>query len=53
MTLESQGMDNLITGLVTAALADVKTCLAVYLAELEQQNLLIAIGQFQGPVTKR
>ena len=46
-------MNNFKTGLVTAARADVKTGLAVYLVELEQQNLFIAIGQFSGPVTKR
>ena len=49
----SQIMDNFSTGLVTAARADVKTGLAVYLAELEQQNLCFVIGQFLGPVTKR
>ena len=41
------------TGPVTASRVGVKTGLAVYLAELEQQNLFIAIGQFLGPVTKR
>ena len=47
-------MDNFSTALVTATRASVKTGLAVYLAELEQQNLLlITIGQLLGPVTKR
>ena len=45
-------MDNFSTRLVTAARAGVKTALAVYLAELEQQSLFIAISQFLGPVTK-
>ena len=46
-------MDKLSTGQATAPRASVKTCLAVYLAELEQQNLLGTIGQFLGPVSKR
>ena len=46
-------MDNFITGLVTAARADVETCLADYLAELDQQNLFIEIGQFSGLFTTR
>ena len=46
-------MDNFSTGLVTASRAGVKTGLAVYLAELEQQNLFIAVGQFFWPVTRR
>ena len=41
------------TGLVTAARARVKTGLVVYLAKLEQQNLLSINGQLLGPVTKR
>ena len=41
------------TGLVTAARARVKTGLAVYLAELGQQKLLMTIGQYLVPVTKR
>ena len=41
-------MDNFSSGLVTAAKASVKTGLAVYHAELEQQNMFIAIGQFLG-----
>ena len=45
-------MDNFSTGLVTTGRAGVKTGLAVYLAELEEQNLCIAIGPFLGPVTK-
>ena len=51
--LESLVMDNFSTGLGTAARAGVKTGLAVCLAELEQQNLFIAICQFLGLVTKR
>ena len=39
------------TRLVNAAIAKVKTGLAVSLAELEPQNLLRTIGQFLGPVT--
>ena len=39
-------MDNSSTGLVSAAKASIKTGLAVHLAELEQQNLFIAIGHF-------
>ena len=46
-------MDNFSAGLVTAARAGVRTGLAVNLAELEQQNLFRAVGQFLGPVTKR
>ena len=46
-------MDNSSTVLSTAARAGVKTGLAVYLAILEQQNLLSMIGQFLGLVTKR
>ena len=47
-------MDNFRTGVITATRAGVKTGkAAVYLAELEQQNLFIAFGQFSGPVTKR
>ena len=53
MVLKRKTIDNLTTGLLAAARADVKTGLAVYLAELQQQNLCIAIGQFLGPVTKR
>ena len=41
------------TGLVTAARVGVNTGLVVYLARLEQQNLLSIIGQFLGQVTKR
>ena len=40
------------TQLVTAARANVKTGLAVYLAGLVQQNLLSTIGQFLEPITK-
>ena len=36
------------TGLVTAARAGVRTDLAVYHAELEQQNLLLQLVNFQG-----
>ena len=46
-------MDNFSTELVTAPRVGVKTGLAVYLAELEQQNLLVTIGQFSGPVINR
>ena len=49
----TQGHGQLSTGLVAAARAGVKTGLTVCLAELEQQNMLIAIDQFLGPVTKR
>ena len=41
------------TRLFTAARAIVKTGLGVYLAELEQQNLLRTNGQFLGVVTKK
>ena len=41
-------MDNFNTGLVTAVRADVKTGLAVYVAELEPQSLFIAIVHFKG-----
>ena len=41
-------MDHPITGLVTAAGAWVKTGLAIYVAELERQNLLRKIGQSLG-----
>ena len=44
-------MDNFSTVLVTAARTGVKIGLPFYLAELEQQNLFIAIGQFLGLVT--
>ena len=46
-------MDSSNIGLLTAADAGVRTGLAVYLAELQQQNLLSRIGQFSGKVTKR
>ena len=46
-------MDNSSTGLVTAARAGVKTGLVVYLAALEQQNLLSNMDQFLGLVTER
>ena len=46
-------MDNFSTGLVTAARTNVKTGLAVYFAELGEQNLFIALGQFLGPVSKK
>ena len=53
MAIGDEAMDNSSIGLVTSARAGVKTGLVVYLAELEQQNLLCIIGQFLGPVTKR
>ena len=46
-------MDNFGTGLVSAPRPTVKTEFDVYLAELEQQNLLITIAQFLGTVPKR
>ena len=50
---ETPDTDPQWTRLVTAARAGVKTGLVVYLARLEQQNLLSIIGQFLGPVTKK
>ena len=43
MFSHNQGTDNSSTGLVAAARAGVKTGLVVYLARLEQQNLLSII----------
>ena len=48
MQNKNEIMENFCTGLVTAARAGVKSGLAAYLAELEQQNMFIAIGQFLG-----
>jgi hypothetical protein len=45
-------VDNFITGSLTGARTDVKTGLAVCLAELEHQNLVSTIGQFLGSATK-
>ena len=50
---DAPAMDNSSAGLVTAAMARVKTGLVVYLVGLEQQNWLSTFGQFLGPVTKR
>ena len=46
-------MYNSSRGLVTAAMARVKTGLAVYLGVIEEKNLLTANGLFLGSVTRR
>ena len=45
-------MSKFSTGLLSSLRADVKTGLAVLLAEPEQKNLFIINGQVFGPVTK-
>jgi hypothetical protein len=46
-------MDNSCKGLLTSAMANVKTGLAVCLAELEHQKLMNTVDQILGPVVKR
>ena len=46
-----QIMENFSTGLDPAPRADVKTGLAICLAELKQQKLLITIVQLLGPIS--
>ena len=50
--IKTPAVDNSSKGLVTVAKARVKTGLVVFLAMLEQPNVLISNGQLLGPFTK-